>query len=181
LNDDNWLFYPGGQVSDQNCSARTPALYFDGTGGGQQHAISKIFTVVVKPLVLVNATFDTALPAGWNATSGQVSTVCGSVDSGPALVFNGAGSRELNTPDMDTTVAAEVQFYLMIGGNPLRGRYCDNAEQLSEGVNFYYSIDSGRNWTLWETYQYDQYKVGMTLSLVANCMVYIVIDRNLNK
>jgi reelin len=158
LNDDNWLFYPGGQVSDQNCSARTPALYFDGTGGGQQHAISKIFTVVVKPLVLVNATFDTALPAGWNATSGQVSTVCGSVDSGPALVFNGAGSRELNTPDMDTTVAAEVQFYLMIGGNPLRGRYCDNAEQLSEGVNFYYSIDSGRNWTLWETYQYDQYK-----------------------
>ena len=63
LKDDNWLFYPGGQVSGRNCSARTPALYFDGTGSGRQHATSKIFTVVVEPLVLVNATFETSLPA----------------------------------------------------------------------------------------------------------------------
>lgn len=51
----------------------------------------------------------------WTATGGQVSTQCGSVDNGSALVFSNAGTRELTTPNMDTTVAAEVQFYLMIG------------------------------------------------------------------
>ena len=50
------------------------------------------------------------------------------------------------------------------GGNPLRGGYCDNAEQYSESVQFYYSTDLGQNWTLWETYQYHQYRVRNTAS-----------------
>ena len=51
----------------------------------------------------------------WNATGGKLSTACGILDSGAALVFSNAGVRELTTPDMDTTVANEVHFYLMIG------------------------------------------------------------------
>ena len=68
---------------------------------------TKSFSIIV--VVLFFCTYR------WSAKSGQISTVCGTVDSGSALVFNSAGLRELTTPDIDTTVAAEVQFYLMIG------------------------------------------------------------------
>ena len=51
----------------------------------------------------------------WTVTGGELLTECGTLDSGSALVFRHAGVRELTTPDMDITVANEVQFYLMIG------------------------------------------------------------------
>ena len=64
IDESNWVFYPGGQVVTGNCSAVSPVLYFDGTGGGQQYATTKIFTVTIRPVIAVNASFDNSLPSG---------------------------------------------------------------------------------------------------------------------
>jgi reelin len=60
----NWLFYPSGRVVNGKCSAQTPALYFDGTGEGQQYATTKPFALQVDPYQLISVPFDSSLPIG---------------------------------------------------------------------------------------------------------------------
>ncbi len=82
--------------------------------------------------------------------NGTPGTGCTSM-SGNALHFNGAGTRQVTTVPINTTVCGMVDFCLFMGNTGSGGAPCENADA-GEDVVFEYSTNGGATWTIITTY-----------------------------
>ena len=98
---------------------------------------------------ILSDTLDLVLnPALWaTVNGGAISNVCGSIN-GNALHFDGAGTRQAQTVDMNLLQGGTVRFSLKISDALAP---CDNADP-GEDVLLQYSINGGGAWTTINTY-----------------------------
>ncbi len=93
--------------------------------------------------------FDTGVSSVlWNSiTGGEPSTACGA-SFGDALYFNGTGSRQAITNDMNLSTGGTVYFAIKIANGSAP---CEDAD-FGEDVVLEYSTNSGGNWNIIKTY-----------------------------
>ncbi|XP_077972003.1 reelin-like isoform X1 [Styela clava] len=97
---------------------------------------------------------------GWNLLGGSVASSavdkagCGPMSSGFYMHFHKAGVRKLSTPDLDTSLGGQIQFYIRIGGGN-----CKVPTERANGVLLQYSNNGGVTWHLLDELYFNEYLV----------------------
>lgn len=104
--------------------------------------------------VLINEDFNSAMinPIFELYQNVGFSSYCDSYSSN-ALVFNGSGTRLLQTSSLDLTNSKFIYFSLMTSGY---GSQCDDTE-FSDNLALEYSINGGANWQLIQLFDESQF------------------------